>query len=363
MDQVLIFIAGIFKETWHILNESSVYILFGFSAAAILKTFIPDSLVKKQLGGNGSGSVLKAALFGIPIPMCCCGTVPFALGLRKQGASRGATTAFLISTPETGVDSIAITYALLGPLFAVYRPIAAFFSAIFAGFLENIFNKDEDTIGLGQQDPEPSCGCDSCPSGGESVANNSILPLKERFGNSIKYAFGDLLGDIGKWLLIGLFISGIISYAVPDDFFSRYLGGGFISYIVMLVMGIPIYICATSSTPLAAALILKGMSPGAALIFLLAGPATNAATMAVVGSTMGKRSLVIYLSSIAVAAVICGYILDLIFGGAGINIKEQVFDGEREFFGVWTTTIASGILLFMIARSMWLEKLISATAD
>jgi uncharacterized membrane protein YraQ (UPF0718 family) len=154
--------------------------------------------------------------------------------------------------------------------------------------------------------------------------------LKERFRNSFKYAFGDLLADIGKWLLVGLFISGIISYVVPDDFFSTYLGGGFISYLAMLLLGIPIYICATSSTPLAAALILKGLSPGAALIFLLAGPATNAATMAVVGSTMGKRSLVIYLSSIAVSAVICGYILDLIFGIDWNLGGHLLFDGRKE---------------------------------
>lgn len=357
MEQIISITSGVLRETWNILNESSPYIFIGFTIAALLKAFIPDSFIQKQLGGNGPLSVLKAALFGVPIPLCSCGVIPAAMGLRKQGASRGATMSFLISTPETGVDSIAITYALLGPVYAIFRPVAAFFSALIAGLLENFLNKQDDHRDVQQNATLKSCECGGCCATGIEAAEAEKPSLKQRISASFGYAFGDLLADIGKWLVIGILLAGIIAYAVPDNFLGRYGSGHLLSYLIMLVAGIPIYICATASTPLAAALILKGVSPGAALVFLLAGPATNAATMTVVGKTMGRKSLAIYLSSIAVTSLIAGYILDLIFIGTGVNITGQIFTESESSAWLWIETAMSILLLILIARSLWLEKL------
>jgi hypothetical protein len=356
MEQILGFITGVLKASWGILNESSPYLLLGFIIAGLLKAFIPDSLIKKQLGGKGPGSVIKAALFGIPIPLCSCGVIPAAIGLRKQGASKGATTSFLISTPETGVDSIAITYALLGPVYAIFRPVAAFFSAVVAGLLENLFDKDDVEAPVVAEAVPKAC-CSSCGCAAQELhTNTKATPVFERVRESIKYAFGDLLADIGMWLLIGIVLAAIITYAVPDDFFSGFLSNNFVSYLIMLAVGIPLYICATASTPLAAALILKGVSPGAALIFLLAGPATNMATITVVGKTMGRKSLIIYLSSIAATSLVSGYILDLICSNAGINVTVKIAAGLESGGSFWMTNLASIIVLVLIARSIWIEK-------
>jgi len=357
MEQIFVFITGVFKASWEVLNESSPYLLLGFVIAAILKSFVPDSLVQKHLGGNGTGSVFKAALFGIPIPLCSCGVIPAAIGLRKQGASKGATTSFLISTPETGVDSIAITYALLGPVYAIFRPIAAFFSAVIAGLLENFFDKNNAEASVIINAAPKAC-CSSCECAVQKPDADIKAPkIIDRVVESFKYAFGDLLADIGVWLLIGIVLAGIITYSVPDEFFAGIMGNNFISYMVMLAVGIPLYICATSSTPLAAALIMKGASPGAALVFLLAGPATNMATITVVGKTMGRKSLIIYLSSIAVTSLVSGYVLDLIFAWTGIQIAGQISSAIESGAGSWMDSVASIVVLILIARSLWLERL------
>ena len=358
MEISLSFVTGVLFEAWEILKESSPYVLLGFAVAALLKAFIPDSLIEKQLGGEGPGSVFKAALFGMPIPLCSCGVIPAAMGLRKQGASRGATTSFLISTPETGVDSIAITYALLGPIYAIFRPVAAFLSALIAGLLENAFGKkDDNPETVINPEPVPSCGCNGgCSAGEIPEISEKKASLKDRIGRSFNYAFGELLADIGKWLLVGILLAGIITYVVPDNFFERFTDGNFLPYVIMLIVGIPIYICATSSTPLAAALILKGISPGAALVFLLAGPATNAATMTVVGKTMGRTSLIIYLASIAVTSLAAGYLLDHIYSGMGFTLTGEIFSGEESTAGLWVGTVSSVVVLILIARSLWVEK-------
>ncbi|MCX6647296.1 MAG: SO_0444 family Cu/Zn efflux transporter [bacterium] len=357
MEQIFGIITGVLKEAWEILNESSPYLLLGFVIAGLLKAFIPDSLVEKHLGGKGPGPVIKAALFGVPIPLCSCGVIPAAIGLRKQGASKGATTSFLISTPETGVDSIAITYALLGPVYAIFRPVAAFFSAVVAGLLENLFDKEEIKEPVATETIPKAC-CSSCGCSAQIPDTDLKAPrVIDRVRESIKFAFGDLLADIGMWLLIGILLAGIITYAVPDDFFAGFLSNNFVSYLIMLAVGIPLYICATASTPLAAALILKGVSPGAALVFLLAGPATNMATITVVGKTMGRKSLIIYLSSIAVTSLVAGYILDLICGNEGINITGKIAASLESGGSFWMNNLASILVLALIARSIWIEKL------
>jgi len=249
--------------------------------------------------------------------------LPAAVSLRKQGASRGATTAFLISTPESGVDSISITYALLDPIMTVARPVVAFVTAFVAGLSENLFSyhKEEREIMPDLRCPVDGC-CDgvNCDPRKHSRHHTFFEKLRAGFG----YAFKDLWNDMATWFLFGLLLAGIITVLIPDDIFSQYLGSGLPAMLLMLAVGIPLYICATASTPIAAALILKGVSPGAALVFLLAGPATNLASLTVLLGTLGKRATVIYLSSIAVCSVIFGLVVDQIYGSWGFSAQAIV---------------------------------------
>ena len=270
-------------------------------------------MVARHLGGNSKLSVVKASLFGIPLPLCSCGVIPAAIGLRRQGAGRGASAAFLVSTPESGVDSIAITYALLDPVMTVLRPVAAFITATVTGLLINLL-PDEPTVAL-------EAGADESPAEEIPVENQGLW---QRIGDGLSYAFGGLLKDIGGWLLVGVAIAGLIGFLVPDDLFVFLQGHNFLSMLAMLLIGIPIYICASASTPIAAALILKGISPGAALVFLLAGPATNAATLTLVGRFWGRAATTVYLFSIAVCSLALGGLTDLLYGFAGWDIVGQI---------------------------------------
>jgi len=311
------FILGILLECWDILKEAAPFVLFGFFAAGVLKAMIPDDFVARHLGQNGTSSVLKASLFGIPLPLCSCGVIPVAIGLRKQGASKGATASFLVSVPETGVDSIAITWALLDPIMTIIRPVSAFFTAVVTGIFIN-FIPDKQT-------PNIAVNSEACKRTVEQSDNNHKRePLLIRLKDSLTYAFTDLLKDIGKWLIVGIIIAGTISYFVPDGFFEKYLGGEFSSLLIMLVVGIPLYICASASTPIAAAMVLKGLSPGAALVFLLAGPATNAATMTVIAKHLGRTATVIYVSVIAVSSLTFGWLVNRLYMWLGIDVMTWV---------------------------------------
>lgn len=370
-DAVANVLIGILLSSWYVLAEAAPYLLLGFGIAGILHVFIPDDKVMQYMGRSAGKfrSVLNASLIGIPLPLCSCGVVPAALSLKKRGASDGATLSFLISTPQTGVDSISITYALLDPIMTVFRPIATFITAMVAGIAGNILQSPKNvsvpsntstknmvpltmvsSTSTGSSSPPISCGCNSC---GE--ADPSELPLYGRIISGIKYAYVELLGDISYWLIIGIVLAGIITYLVPADLVSSYLGGGPFSMVLALVVGIPLYICATASTPLAAVLILKGMSPGAAFVFLLAGPATNAATITMVLKYLGKRSTAIYLSSIAVCAVAGGIFLDLIYSKLNIdplsiagNASEFMPDEVKNGFAI--------VLLPLMAYGIYKEK-------
>ncbi len=342
--------AGILVACWDILVDSAPYVLFGFLAAGLLKALVPEEAVIRHLGKSSAGSVLKASLFGIPLPLCSCGVIPAAISLRKQGASKGASAAFLISTPESGVDSIAITYALLDPVMTVVRPVSAFITATVAGLMVNSLPDDP----VEEAAAESGCGCDSscCDAPQEGAEKPGLV---QRMKDGIAYAFGDLLGDIGKWLLIGIGIAGVISYFIPADFFARYLSGEITSLLVMLAVGVPLYICASASTPIAAALILKGLSPGAALVFLLAGPATNAATLTVIGSFWGRRVTGFYLATIAVCSLVMGWLLNRFYAFTGIDITRWVSEGSHEEaspFG-WVMAV---LLVLLIVKNLLPSK-------
>ena len=243
-----------------------------------------------------------------------------AVSLRKQGATKGATTAFLISTPESGVDSIAVTYALLDPILTIARPVAAFTTAFVAGVIENLFSyrSGKSEIPLHQPCPVDGC-CDGTDCAPQAHKNHHTFAEKLRSG--VRYAVSELWADIAGWFFIGLLLAGAITAIIPEDAIGRTVGSGLPAMLIMLAVGIPLYICATASTPIAAALILKGISPGAALVFLLAGPATNVATLTVLVNILGKRATVIYLLAIAVCAVLFGLAVDQVYAVLGISAK------------------------------------------
>jgi hypothetical protein len=312
-------IADIFIESWQLLLDAAVYILFGILMGGLLKVFLSPAYVARHLGRGRYSSVLKAALFGIPLPLCSCGVLPAAAALKKQGANNGATTAFLISTPESGVDSISVSYALLDPIMTVARPLAAFITAILAGFVENSLNPPKPGLAMAVLSPSEKGGCTGVEC---APAEHAVQPgFFHKIQAGIRYAFGELWEDLAGWFFIGLLLAGMVSALVPDELITTYLSGGFSAMLLMLAFGIPIYTCATASTPIAAALILKGVSPGAALVFLLAGPATNMATLSVMVGLMGRRTTLIYLASIAVTALLFGLALDSLYAALGISAK------------------------------------------
>ncbi len=291
---------------WDILLISLPYIILGFTLAGLLKVFLPDSLISKHLGSNGIGAVLKASAIGVPLPICSCGVVPAAAGIRKQGASKGATASFLISTPETGVDSIAITYGLLGPFFTVIRPIAAFVTAIITGVIINAIEREAEAPAQEPEMKSSSCGS-SC--GCQSAAPPESNVDKVKAG--LHFAFVDLVKDTGGWFMLGIGIAALITVFISPEMVEAYFGNQFLSMGLMLAISIPLYVCATSSTPIAAAFLLKGISPGAVLIFLLAGPATNAASITVISRVIGKKATSVYLLVIIVVSVALGLMVDL----------------------------------------------------
>jgi len=318
--------------------------------AGLLKAFVSDSFMAKHLGGNSVKSVMKAAVIGVPLPLCSCGVLPAALGLRKQGASKGATTAFMISTPETGVDSMAVTYALIDPIMTVIRPVAASLTAVFAGILVNAFPGKEETAlplsGITELSghDHAGCGCD----GGCAVKADATLWAK--FMSGMRYAFGEMISDIGRWLLVGVVIAGIISAAMPADALNEYVGTGFLSYLVMLVVALPLYVCATASTPIAASLLLKGLSPGAALVFLLAGPATNGATITVMLKTLGKRAAGLYVLSIIICSLALAWVVDRLYIALGLDIQAVVSE-VTEVLPYWVGAASGVIILLLVGRS------------
>ena len=297
-----------------LLNEMSPYLLLGFLAAGILHTFVPQSIYAKHLAGSDWRSVAKAALFGIPLPLCSCGVLPTAVSLRNNGASRASSTSFLIATPQTGVDSIAATYSLLGLAFAVIRPVAALVTALFGGMLVARVERtdvvshsdDHDCHCDGGDDAcccDDDCGCSTAP---------SVDTFCGKVAEALHYGFIDMMKSIGRWLVIGLVVATLITVCIPDNFFAAFAQYPLLNMIVVLALSIPMYVCATGSIPIALSLMLKGLTPGAALVLLMAGPAANFASVLVINRSFGKRSTVAYLASIIGGAMAFGLLVDYV---------------------------------------------------
>ncbi|HAU36704.1 MAG TPA: heavy metal-associated domain-containing protein [Phycisphaerales bacterium] len=282
-------------EFWAVLSEMAPYLLFGFFVAGLLSVLISAQRVERHLGGKGFWPVLKAAAFGVPLPLCSCGVIPVSASLRRHGASKGATASFLISTPQTGVDSILVTYSLLGGVFALFRPIAALISGVIGGLLVSLFDR-------GREAREIDDSARAQPPA--TVTGNN------RFIEAMKYGFVTLPADIGRALLVGLIVAAAISAAIPENYFADVLPPGIGQILILMLAGIPVYVCATASVPIAFALIGTGVSPGAAFAFLMTGPATNAATIATIWKVMGRRTALLYLLTMAGAALAGGLLLD-----------------------------------------------------
>lgn len=287
------------EQVFNLVNEMSPFLLLGFLLAGLMHVFVPGQVYNRYLSGGNFRAVLYAALFGIPLPLCSCGVLPTAMSLRREGASKGATVSFLIATPQTGIDSIIATYSLMGLPFAILRPIAALFTSILGGqavnILENENNKPIEPKGNRNHTKD---------------LENANLSIIKRLGNALQYGFVDMMRDIGKWLIIGLVVAGLITVFVPDSFFMTFADKPLLSMLLVLVCAIPMYLCATGSIPIAVALMLKGLSPGTALVLLMAGPAANVASILVINKVLGKKTLLIYLASIISGAILFGLGID-----------------------------------------------------
>lgn len=337
---------------WRLLLDSAVYVLFGLLIGGLLKVFLDPSLVARHLGRGRFGSVFKAALLGLPLPLCSCGVLPAAAALRKQGANTGATTAFLISTPESGLDSIAVSYALLDPVLTVARPLAGLSAALAAGLAENLVRKPGPEA---VQAPDLTCPVDACCDGRDCPpeVHRRHHTLGRKLAAGLSYALGELWADLAGWYLIGLLLAGLITTLIPADLLTGYLGGGLGSMLLMLALGVPVYICATASTPIAAAMILKGVSPGAALVFLLAGPATNVTSLTVLFGLLGRRAAAIYLAAISVSAVLSGLALDGVYAALGLSAQATVGQA-RELIPAWAEWGGGLLLLGLSAGPIWI---------
>jgi len=340
------FILGILNETWDLFLESSLYIIFGLVISGLLRTFLNPSSVAHHLGHGRIVSVIKAAVLGIPLPLCSCGVLPAAAALKKQGANNGATTSFLISTPESGADSIAISYALLDPILTVARPVVGFVTATLAGIIENVTGSKEEARPM---EPDLSCPIDGCCDGKDCSPENHRRhhTFYEKLTAGMKFAATEVWGDLVLLFFLGLFLAGAITYMIPDDVIGKYMSGGLSSMLIMLVVGIPLYICATASTPIAAALILKGVSPGAALVFLIAGPATNITSLTVLTGILGKRATAIYLATIAVMAVLFGLAVDQVYATLGFSAQATM--GQAAEFMPLSAKYLGAFLLLVIS--------------
>lgn len=291
-------------EILNLINAMSPFLLLGFLLAGLMHVFVPNALYSKYLSNNNFASVCMATLMGVPLPLCSCGVIPTAMSIRREGASKGATVSFLIATPQTGVDSIIATYSLMGLAFTLVRPIAALLTALFGGGLVNIvekYNKGKEIPKASEVSTLAACN---------KPNDNQKTTFWHKCVAALKYGYVEMMQDIGKYLIIGLVVAGVITVFVPDSFFALFADNSLLSMLLVLLFSLPMYLCATGSIPIAVALMLKGLSPGAALVLLMAGPAINFASMLVVGKVLGKKTLAVYLFSVIFCSILCGLAID-----------------------------------------------------
>ena len=369
------------NEILHLINQMSPYLLLGFLLAGIMHAFIPKRYFTRYLSKPDLRSVVNAALLGIPLPLCSCGVLPTAMSLRKEGASKGAATSFLIATPQTGVDSIIATFSLMGLPFAVIRPIVALVTALFGGTLVNVIDKEkpekaeeaehccchheeeeaEHCYCHHEEEEAEHCCCHHEEEEAEHCCCHHEADAKQTtfLGKclvALRYAFVDMIADIGKWLVLGLVIAALITVLVPDTFFAVFADNTWLSILLVLAISIPMYICATGSIPIAVALMLKGLTPGAALVLLMAGPAANFASILVIRKQLGLRTLMAYLAAIVGGAIGGALVIDYLLPRAWftdhlVQMSAHCVEGASWF--QWTCT---AVLLLLLGYAFYKNR-------
>ena len=369
------------NEILHLINQMSPYLLLGFLLAGIMHAFIPKRYFTRYLSKPDLRSVVNAALLGIPLPLCSCGVLPTAMSLRKEGASKGAATSFLIATPQTGVDSIIATFSLMGLPFAVIRPIVALVTALFGGTLVNVIDKEkpekaeeaEHCCCHHEEEEAEHCCChheeeeaEHCcchheeEEAGHCCCHHEADAKQTTFLGkclvALRYAFVDMIADIGKWLVLGLVIAALITVLVPDTFFAVFADNTWLSILLVLAISIPMYICATGSIPIAVALMLKGLTPGAALVLLMAGPAANFASILVIRKQLGLRTLMAYLAAIVGGAIGGALVIDYLLPRAWftdhlVQMSAHCVEGASWF--QWTCT---AVLLLLLGYAFYKNR-------
>jgi uncharacterized protein len=351
---MLVYFEKYVDELWYLVLEMAPWLMLGLIFAGLLKVYFPQKHIDRLLGKSNIRSAVNASVIGIPMPLCSCGVIPTGISFYRNGASKGATNSFLISTPQTGVDSILATYSMLGWPFALLRPLVAFVTGVAGGIFTNLFVKDKPAarpspfsnlkINSGAvHNHRENCSDDSC-----DCHEPKAKDKRHALVRAADYAFVELLQDISKWLIIGFLLAALIAVALPDDFFSRFSGLGMLEILVVLAASVPLYMCATGSIPVAAVLLMKGVSPGAALVFLMAGPATNVATMTVLGKTMGRKSLITYLITIIGGAIIFGVLINTFIPAGWILGKMPHLHGaghDHEMLPAWLQWSAAIVLI------------------
>jgi len=370
MEYITLFFSALFDLS----NAMAPYILFGLIFAGFLHEFVPDSIVKNHLGKDSIVSVIKSTIFGIPLPVCSCGVIPLAAGIKKSGASNGSTLSFLISTPITGVDSILATYGMFGWAFTIYRVVTSMIISIIAGIMTNIYAKEQEekekpksTFSMAPTKTMPNAimgfSAIATPKKEEESCSGECKESKGNFlTKAFSYAFGTLLKDIASPLLVGLLLGALITVAVPNNLSEILVKYNWLSYIIVIAIAVPMYVCATASLPIAAGLILAGVSPGAAFVFLSAGPATNTVTIGVVKKMLGTRTLYIYLGTIIVGSIVFGLGLDYLF--RDVNVSELVHMNEDFGIIAWTSTfVLWSFVLYYIIKPYFIKETSSCSVN
>ena len=370
------------EQIFHIITEMAPYLLLGFFFAGLMHVFVPARFYTNYLADNSLRSVLYATLLGIPLPLCSCGVLPTALSLHKEGGSKGATTAFLIATPQTGVDSILATYSLMGLPMAIIRPIAALITALGGGTMANVLTasaypqregkaethdaeatehaccgheekeKEESCCCCGHEEKEKEESCCCCCHEEKEEANASF---GGKLISALRYAFIDMLDDIGHWLVLGLVVAALITVFVPNDFFAIFASNTWLSMLLVLLISVPMYICATGSIPIAVALMLKGLSPGTAFVMLMAGPACNIASILLIRRRLGTRTLMAYLGSIIVGALLTGVVIDQLLPREWFAVANNVaccHEGSASWLEVACAVVLIVLLIVSYMRRL-----------
>ena len=388
----------ILKSVVDVSLEAAPWLALGLIAAGLVRAFMPTEIIARWMGGRGAGSVTRAAVLGAPLPLCSCGVLPVAIGLRKGGASKGATASFLVATPETGLDSIALSYALLGPFFAIVRPIAAVVSAIATGLAVTTVDRNGapaaepgaekvDADGCcsevavaatavragaccGDTDDERDavevahCGCEESASAREAHSCCASAPVSDqlheltvarpglvrRAYDGLAYSFTGLLSDIGPWLAVGLLFAGVMRAVVEPGALASL--SGFWAMIAALVAGVPLYICASASTPVAAGLLATGVAPGVALVLLMAGPATNIGSIGVLRKELGAKATAVFVGGVCVMSLLAGLLVDYLVVWLGVDISAQISAGGRHV-PHWLAVVSAVVLLFFGMTPVW----------